>query len=59
MELRSNGQFILKFGSLLLTASLWLLGFLECSLLNIYVAKAKLLELIFISCLKATAIDGE
>jgi hypothetical protein len=46
MELRSNGQFILKFGSLLLTASLWLLGFRECSLLNIYVAKAKLLVLI-------------
>jgi hypothetical protein len=42
MELRSNGQFILKLGSLLLTASLWLLGFRECSLLNIYVAKSQI-----------------
>lgn len=59
MEFGSNGQFILKFGSLLLTASLWLLGFRECSLLNIYVAKANIACINFISCLKATAIDSE
>jgi hypothetical protein len=46
MDFGSNGQFILKLGSLLVTASLWLLGFRDCSLLNIYVAKAKLLVLI-------------
>jgi hypothetical protein len=46
MELRSNGQFILKLGSLLLAFGLWLLGFCECSLLNVYEAKAKLLLLI-------------
>lgn len=45
MEFGSSGQFILKLGSLLLTASLWLLGFRECSLI-IFVAKAKLLVLI-------------
>lgn len=43
MDFGSNGQFILKLGSLLLAASLWLLGLCEYSLLNNYVAKANIL----------------
>jgi hypothetical protein len=58
MEFGSNGQFILKLGSLLLNASLWLLGFRECSLINIC-GYSQIACINFISCLKATAIDSE